>query len=137
MVERERIEDLHQIRAQDQDVVAAKLDADPELTVALDGLQDRAPDAHRLAGGWVGEAADLHIECVPGLGALRLQFGRGRGVRDGGDHGVGQVLRDDLPEQPGRSAGAVAVIGQHHRRFSILHGPFCQRDAFRNGMDFC
>ena len=38
-------------------------------------------------------------------------------------------------KQPGRGAGAVAVIGQHDRRFAALHGLFRQRDAVGNGVD--
>src|SRR3981189_606551 len=60
-LERKRFDDLHQICAQDQDVVAPELDADQKATITFYGIEDRALDAHRFARGFVSRAADLHI----------------------------------------------------------------------------
>src|SRR5207247_6908374 len=63
-LQRRWFHDLHKIGAEDQDIVAAELDADPELAIILDRFEDRALDAQRLACGLIDQAADLHVEGV-------------------------------------------------------------------------
>src|SRR4029079_12294135 len=51
-LQRERLHDLHQIGGEDQHIVLAEPDADPELAVAFDSLEDRSLNAHRRACGF-------------------------------------------------------------------------------------
>src|SRR5260370_38202419 len=87
--EGEGFDDLHEIGAQNQDVVPTELDADPNLTVVFDGIQDRAPYAHRFASGFVCQTAYRNVDHVSSFCALRPDLGSGTCIRDGGDQDIG------------------------------------------------
>src|SRR6185312_12214459 len=96
LLERERLHDLHEIGAQGQHIAAAEADRDPELAAPFHRVEDRAGDTYRRACGFIDQPANLHVKGISRLGALRLQCSGGLRVRDRGDQGIGEILRNDL-----------------------------------------
>src|SRR5262249_35526479 len=73
----ERLHDLHEVGREDQPIVAAEFNDDPELAKTLNRVQDRTLDAYGIAGGLIDTAADLHVEGIARLDAVGFEL-RGR-----------------------------------------------------------
>jgi hypothetical protein len=125
------LHDLDEVGADGEDVVAAELDADPDLaagvasaaTSAAGEVQDGADDTHRVTGGLVGETANFHAEGVASSHAsVREDLDRPP-IGDGDDQSLCQVLLDDFVQDPGGVAGAVAVIGENDPAPGRLRAP--------------
>ena len=116
------------------DVASPEGDADPVPAGDVRHARDRALDPHRLAGGLVGQAANVHVERIAGLQTLGHDRLDGGAIGDGGNQHVGQVLRDHLLEHPRRRARAVGMVGQHHRPGAACHRLLGERHALRDGM---
>src|SRR6185312_3369999 len=97
---------LDEIATEGQHVAFAEPDQDPELPVALDGLQHPARDAHRLARRLVCGAADIVVEGIARLHALGLQRRTPLAVGDGREQHTLEPLRDRLLQYPCRIARA-------------------------------
>src|SRR5258705_7903986 len=63
----ERIHDLGEIFADEDDVASPEGDAHPVPAGEVRHARDRALDPHWLASGLVGQATDVHVERIAGL----------------------------------------------------------------------
>jgi hypothetical protein len=130
----ERVHDLGEIFADQDDVASPEGDAHPVPAGDLRHARDRALDPHRLTGRLVGEAANLHVERIARLHAFRPDRLDGRAIGDRGNQHVGQVLRDHLLQHPRRRARAVGMVGQHHGPRAARHRLLGELDAVGDGM---
>src|SRR5207249_6214374 len=67
----ERVHDLGEIFADEHDVASPEGDAHPVPAGDVRHAPDRALDPHRLAGGLVCQATNVHVERIAGLQTLR------------------------------------------------------------------
>jgi hypothetical protein len=98
----EWVHDLREVLTEQHDVASPERDAHPVPAGDVRHARDRALDPHRLAGGLVCQATNVHGERIAGLQTLGHDRLDGGAIGDGGDQHVGQVLRDHLLQNPRR-----------------------------------
>ncbi|MNT13591.1 hypothetical protein D3C72_1485660 [compost metagenome] len=100
-------------------------------------MNDFADDAYRVSRGGIHASAHRHVEILSDLYTGFLQRLDGLLVRDRGDQGARQILRQHLRKDPRGITRTVAMVSQHNRLASFGGKLLGLLHAVGNGQDFC